>query len=247
MRKSTVLVGVLGVLVGLGVLVLPATSFASTMVTTQTNTVTLGIDDILALTLVNGVGGTDVTYSNGTYTGTLDAGSVKASFGTSTFRVTCNYIGSGSNSCSTYGWKVQAASGNEGTVNGVKYATMEPADATANPAKIYSKAASLSASESNWMMSTTGVAKNIMINGDSYPTTAPAAQNSFGSLKNVPPKTTPATVISGNTFQTINSVANTFIGDQEFTATYGVSAGASTPADTYTGTITYTLSINASV
>ena len=253
MRISTKLVAILGSLVGLSAAVLPSSSFASTSVVSHTNAVTLDVNNVLALALVSGVAGdNDVTYSNGTYSATLDAGSTKSSFGTSTFRVTCNYIGSGSNSCSTYGWKVNAASNNKAQIGGVDYATMEPTNPSTNPAKIYTKSGTLSSSESNWQMRVAGSAKSVTINGNSYSTTPPTYAPGYNVLNLVPPGSIDdgevvggATVVSGNTFQTINSVANTYIGDQEFTVTYGVSTGGATPADTYTGTITYTLSLNA--
>ena len=237
MRKSTSLVGVLGSLVGLGVLILPTTSFAATRITTQTNTVSLGIESYLALEQTAGVQGEGVTYdrTTHTYSATLEPGSTpKTSFGTSTFHVICNYINETSDSCHR-GWKVTAKSGTDAPIGSTRYATMTAASNN-NPAVIYSKSGTLSSTESNWQMSVAGVAKS--------GTTSPSPAVGYSSLTAIPPLNDSATVVSGNTFQTINTVPNTYIGDQEFTVTYGVSAGPATPADTYTGTITYTLSIN---
>ena len=241
MRKSTKLVLVLGVLVGLSAAVLPSSSFASTTVTTQTNNVSLTLDKVLALTVVGGTSpSSNATYNNGTgtYTGTLDAAATDARFGETTFRVTCNYLtGADANDACPNGWTATAEAANKATISGTDYATMEPSN-NSNPAKIYSKETTLSSSHATWLMKVAGVS-NALNRG----TTATYATN-YNNLYLVPAKDHPTAVATGNTFQTVNSVGNTYVGEQDFKVTYGISTGGATPADTYTGEITYTLSIN---
>ena len=241
MRKSTKLVLALGSLVGLSAAILPSATFASTTVTTVGNTVTLALDGILALTVVDMTSPSSNASANmgtGTYTGTLDYASTDSQFDQTTFRVTCNYLtGANANDACSNGWTVTAEAANKATISGTDYATMEPSN-NSNPAKIYSKETTLSSSHATWLMKVAGVS-NALNRG----TTATYATN-YNNLYLVPAKEHPTAVATGNTFQTVNSVGNTYVGEQDFKVTYGISTGGATPADTYTGEITYTLSIN---
>jgi len=49
-------------------------------------------------------------------------------------------------------------------------------------------------------------------------------------------------VISGSTFRTVDGVANTYIGTESFSVTYGFNSGMAV-AGTYTGQVEYTLYI----
>ncbi|MBQ1528453.1 hypothetical protein IIZ77_02275 [Candidatus Saccharibacteria bacterium] len=134
-------------------------------------------------------------------------------------------------------------------------AIMIPANSS-NSYRIQSVTANgLTGANSNWLLKVNGVQRTY--NGN---TTAPAGASYTDEINNISRNynnsfealpygnATDKRVATGNTF-THNTAGNvttySYNGYQEFDVTYGFSAGHAT-ADTYTGTITYTLAINAS-
>lgn len=246
MLKSTRLVLISGTLLGLSVAFLPQVSRATTFVQ-SVDTVSATIDGYLAFDAVSHTPTTGVsTYANNAYTGTFQAGGHTEAFGTTKYRVTCNFLSDndftatiGTNTCQ-HGWSVTAvASTNDGS-----YATMTPAN-NQNAYRIKSdKSKGLSGSDSNWLMKVTGISREF--NGN---TTSPSAYRSgninYGVFESIPfNSVTEQTVVTGNTF-TYDDQEDTYSynGYQEFNVTYGFAAGMAT-ADTYTGEITYTLHLN---
>ena len=212
--------------------------------------------------------------TNKSYTGTFNLMDSTNNFGTTTYEVTCNYNttktpyvldvndvdndattdklvagavsdGNGGYYYSSYvntncanGWIVKAqASTYDQTTNA---ATMEPENPSTNSFKIKSTTAALSGTSANWKLKTAAVS------GTQNATVAPYVNNS--ESKNyadfdVVPGSTAAPVVTGNTFTGTNNA--TYLGPQQFTVTYGFTAGMDAVADTYTGEITYTLYVNA--
>ncbi len=252
MLKSSRLVLITGSLIGLAVTMLPQTSRAVTIVQDEAN-VSATIDGILSLTATahNTVGTADSTYtsSNNTYSATFNAASYSTNFANTTYQVTCNYLSSSTiedvsgntpSSC-TNGWRVTATASDYNATS--HEAQMVPANGS-NAARIKSiKANALDGTNSNWLIKVTGTTRDGV-------TPTPYTNGStinFANFEAIPLSTADnKSVVTGNTFNCSGSpTVCEYNGYQEFVVTYGFSAGAATPADTYTGTITYTLSVNA--
>lgn len=252
MLKSSRLVLITGSLIGLAVTMLPQTSRAVTIVQDEVN-VSATIDGILSLTATahNTVGTADSTYtsSNNTYSATFNAAGYSTNFANTTYQVTCNYLssatiedvsGNAPSSC-TNGWRVTATAGDYNATT--HEAQMTPPAGSSNAARIKSiKANGLDGTSSNWLIKVTGTTR-----GGVTPTPYTSGSVNFADFEAIPLSTTDnKSVVTGNTFSCSGSpTVCEYNGYQEFVVTYGFSAGAATPADTYTGTITYTLSVNA--
>ncbi|MBQ7802748.1 hypothetical protein IJ380_02725 [Candidatus Saccharibacteria bacterium] len=140
------------------------------------------------------------------------------------------------------GWVVKAKS----TKDDGAYATMEPANTTLNPYKIKSTNPStnpLDGTSANWLMKVAGVSNSKEIGS---PASAATSYVSYADF-NIIPAVTEQSVATGNPFQTVSSVANTYVGAQRFSVTYGFTAGMDAVADTYTGEIVYTLHVSPNV
>lgn len=256
MLKSTRLVLTFGTLLGLSVAFLPQASRAVT-VTQSVDRVSATIDGYLAFDAISHTPTTNVsTYNNqtNTYAGTFNVGDHTNAFGTTRYRVTCNYLADNdftTNTCQ-YGWKVTATS------TYYNATTHEAEMRGANGANAYTiksiKASALDGTNSNWLMKITGDTRTYMDGsadhpaGATYAATANTPARDYTGFEAVPYDNGDSkVVVTGNTFTPSTSTPTTYTykGYQEFDVTYGFSAGHAT-ADTYTGIITYTLSINAS-
>ncbi len=254
MLKSSRLVAITGCLLGLSVTLLPLGTHAVT-ITQSVDTVSATIDGYISFLAVDhtATAGTS-TYdsTNNKYVGTFNVGDHTEAFGTTRYQVSCNFLADNDftpNTCQ-HGWNVTATST---YYNATTYeAEMRPTLA-ANSYTIKSiKSNGLTGANSNWLMKVAGVSRTF--NGN---TTAPAGANYTDSINNIArnynnqfeaipySNATDKRVATGNTFTDNGDSTYSYNGYQEFDVTYGFSAGHAT-ADTYTGIITYTLSINAS-
>ena len=240
MLKSARLALSLGIVLGLSVATLPNRSYAGTLLVDSEDTVSATVLGYLAFSAIDHAYDTNVsTYDDVTnsYIGT---------FSLMDSTVTCNYISDPnpdasarlSGNCSN-GWTVSAES--EDVSDG--YAAMIPSDnAITYRIKSTDPATNpLSGTTANWLMKINGVAKTY--SGSSFST---SAVGTFGNFHLIPAKNNSANVASGNTFRTVNGHANTYIGPETFEAQYGFTAGMDAVAGSYTGSVIYTLHINAS-
>jgi len=256
MLKSTRLVLTFGTLLGLSVAFLPQASRAVT-VAQSVDRVSATIDGYLAFDAIshNWTEGVS-TYDNvnNKYVGTFNVGDHTDAFGITTYRVTCNYLSDNDftpNTCQ-YGWNVTATST---YYNATTHEAEMRGDNQANAYTIKSiKANGHDGSNSNWLMKITGDTRTYMDGSLVHPTgaTYTDTQNSiardYTDFEAVPYSNSSSKVVAtGNTFTSVAGTPTTYTykGYQEFNVTYAFSAGHAT-ADTYTGEITYTLSINAS-
>ena len=257
MLKSSKLVLGLGVLLGLSVAVLPTRSFAAVTVKQSTPSVTATIAGLIGFSAINHTPKTNVTTYNSTtntYSGTFNIMDHTDEFGITTYEVMCNYrsgtpydyydenfpdnpvsMSYYANTDCANGWEVKAISSTKSANN---YATMVGATTSAVIESTSPTSNPLTGSTPNWVMKVNGISKTV-----GSQTFSTSAASTFGSFSAIPAVTATA-VAEGNTFRTVNSVANTYIGVETFEVQYGFNAGFST-ADTYTGTITYTLHVKA--
>ncbi len=254
MLKSTRLVLIFGTLLGLSVAFLPQASRATTFVQ-SIDRVSATIDGYLAFDAISHTptDGTS-TYTNNAYTGTFNVGDHTNAFGTTKYRVTCNYLADNDftpNTCQ-YGWNVTAtstyynASTNEAEMRGGNQANAYTIKSiTAN---------GLTGANSNWLMKVTGDSRTYMDGstvhpvGAQYTDSVNSIARDYRDFEAIPYyNSSSKVVVNGNTFTAVSGATTTYTykGYQEFDVTYGFSAGHAT-ADTYTGIITYTLAINAS-
>lgn len=254
MLKSTRLVLIFGTLLGLSVAFLPQASRATTFVQ-SIDRVSATIDGYLAFDAISHTptDGTS-TYTNNAYTGTFNVGDHTNAFGTTKYRVTCNYLADNDftpNTCQ-YGWKVTAES------TYYNASTDEAEMRGGNPANAYTiksiKASGLTGANSNWLMKITGDSRTYMNGSNEHPAgavhdaTSHTPARNYTDFEAVPYDNGDSkVVVNGNTFTAVSGATTTYTykGYQEFDVTYGFSAGHAT-ADIYTGIITYTLAINAS-
>lgn len=268
MLKSSRLVAITGCLLGLSVTLLPLGTHAVTITQDEVN-VSATIDGYLSFLAVGHTDHTTdasytSTYDSGTntYSGTFNVGDHTDTFGTTRYQVSCNFLADNDfnpNTCH-HGWTVSATVTNDNDASKNYDASSHAAIMIpANPSNSYRiqsiTANGLTGANSNWLLKVNGVSRTY--NGH---TTAPAGaqytdsvngisrdyNNSFEALPYG--NATNKRVATGNTFtpDTVGNVTTySYNGYQEFDVTYGFSAGHAT-ADTYTGTITYTLAINAS-
>ena len=255
MLKSSRLVAITGCLLGLSVALLPLGSHAVTIIR-STDTVSAIIDGYVSFAAVSHTPTTDVsTYdsTNNKYVGTFDVGGHTEAFGTTRYQVSCNFLADNDftpNTCQ-HGWTVTATS--------TYYdATTDEAEMRgaiqANAYTIKSITANgLTGANSNWLMKVTGVSRTYNGNttapsGAAYTDTAHnnLVRNYDDHFEAIPYNNASSSAVAeGNTFTCSgNPVSCSYNGTQDFDVTYGFSAGFAT-ADTYTGIITYTLSINA--
>ncbi len=204
MSKMIKAITVFGASLGLCASFLPFTTNAETNITLQTNTLSVTIADYYELSVVTGTGGSGVTYTNGTYSGTMVNGVANSSFGTTVLGAICN---------STNGWKLQAVSS---TKNSSNQATMVGASTNLT---INSASTTLDGSASTWTMVVSSADENVTV------------ASGFSSAHVVPSSTT--------------TIATGAYGDRRnVSVTYGIGIASTQAADTYTGSITYTLSPN---
>lgn len=264
MLKSSKIVLCLGLLLGGSVAVLPTKTRATRVIDTAGAEVSLTLARVLALEMIgDGVPGTSVGGAATTWNSTDNSYSASFNvsdhsdathpFGTTHYNVICNYLAAAAPASETseeraarladdcsHGWQVSvspaAASGG--------YAAMTPENGS-NAARIKSNSANgLSGSKSNWLLKIAGVAKTTDASGATVASYAPTPETAFNNQFGTIPATS-GTVVTGNTFASAGAGTFNYLGDQQFDAIYGVSAGYDVPADTYTGTLTYTLSIRA--
>lgn len=255
MLKSTRLVLTFGTLLGLSVAFLPQTSRAVT-VTQSVDRVSAIIDGYLAFDAISHTPTTNVsTYNDqtNTYVGTFNIGDHTNAFGTTKYRVTCNYLTDNDftpNTCQ-YGWKVTATST---YYNATTHEAEMRGDNGANAYTIKSiEANGLTGANSNWLMKITGDSRTYMDSSTIHPAGAQYTDSTnniardYRDFEAIPySNSSSKVVVTGNTFTAVAGTPTTYTykGFQEFDVTYGFSAGMAV-ADTYTGEITYTLSINA--
>ncbi|MBQ6130554.1 hypothetical protein IJI72_02620 [Candidatus Saccharibacteria bacterium] len=266
MLKSSKIVLCLGVLLGGSVAVLPTKVRATRAVDAAQVEVSLTLPRLLALEMIgDGVPGTSTGGAATTWNSTTNAYSASFNvsdhsdathpFGTTHYNVTCNYLAaatptSGSETAAeqaarladdcSHGWLVSvapaAASGG--------YAAMTPSN-NSNAARIKSNSSNgLSGASSNWLLKIAGVAKTTDASGATVASYSPTPETAFNNQFGTIPASS-GVVVTGNTFSDNGDDTYTYLGDQQFDAIYGVSAGTDVPADTYTGTLTYTLAIRA--
>lgn len=254
MLKSSRLVLATGTLLGLSVAFLPQNSRAVT-VAQSVDRVSAVVDGYLAFDAISHTPTSNVsTYSTdtNTYSGTFNVGDHTDAFGTTRYRVTCNFLSDNDfnpNTCQN-GWNVTATS------TYYNATTHEAEMRGSNNINVYTiksiKANGLNGSESNWLMKITGVARNYQDGSTDHPSGAQYTDTAHGNLARnytdfeaIPyENASSSNVATGNTFTAVSGATTTYTykGYQEFDVTYGISAGHAT-ADTYTGVITYTLSI----
>lgn len=249
MVKSSRLVLGFGILLGLSAAILPHCSFAATRITSSTENVTATINGYIAFSATDHKENTGVTVydeQTNTYSGTFSLMDSTTNFGTTTYEVICNYLSDPnsdpnerlSGNCSN-GWTVSAES-STATDNA---ATMVPSDQSITY-RIKSTSPStnpLNGTKANWLMKVIGVSKTV----DTSTFTPSSTSYGYDDFNIIPAKNNSATVVTGNTFRTINS-STTYIGSESFRVQYGFTAGMDAVAGTYTGTVTYTLHLNAS-
>lgn len=269
MLKSSKLVLALALLLGGSCAVLPSRSFAATRIESVDAQVSATVTGYIAFSATAHTPGSSTTYdsTNNKYVGTFRPGDNTSNFGTTTFQVYCNYrttaygvstpdyedsdsdgdtdelittTAYNGTDCGN-GWSVSAASttaaSGAATMVGANHGyAIKSTPLATNP---------LTGATSNWVMQVAGVSKTV-----SGSTFAPAPANytsgsgNYGSLSPVPAYGDAKTVITGATFRNISSTM-TYIGPEEFTATYGFVAGLDAIADTYNGSVVYTLHVNA--
>lgn len=255
MLKSSRLVAITGCLLGLSVTLLPLGTHAVTITQTEAD-VSATIDGYVSFVAVSHTPNTGTsTYdsTNNKYEGTFNVGDHTNNFGTTRYQVSCNFLSDSDftpNTCQ-HGWTVTATST---YYNATTHEAEMRGNIQANSYTIKSITANgLTGANSNWLMKVSGVSRTF--NGN---TTAPAGANYTDSINSIArnyndnfeaipySNASSNAVATGNTFTCSgNPVTCSYNGYQEFDVTYGFSAGHAT-ADTYTGIITYTLSINAS-
>jgi len=264
MLKSSRLVAITGCLLGLSVTLLPLGTHAVTITQQEVN-VSATIDGYLSFTAVSHTPTTNVSsYSkaDNKYYGTFNVGDHTEAFGTSRYQVSCNFLSDNDftpNTCQ-HGWKVSATvtnSENDPTKN-YDATTHEAIMVPGNPQNAYTiksnKTNGLTGANSNWLIKITGDTRTYQDGSTVHPAGAEYTDSDnniardYTDFEAIPyGNATNKTVVTGNTFTPVtngNTTTYTYKGYQEFDVTYGFSAGHAT-ADTYTGTITYTLSVNA--
>lgn len=265
MLKSTKVVLSLGLALGASVAVLPTRSFAAMTIVTADAQVEATVAGVVGFSATSHTTGSETTYSNNIYSGTFRPHEYTDNFGTTTYEVLCNYRSANysgkiyydsdrngtfdavwrnngvdvtpANADCSQGWRVQAkaASGYVSGGNAVLTTSGSPAYTIPSTAPT-STASYATSSSANWGMKIAGVGKTV-----SGATFTPSPASGFNVFHLVPGSTA-ADVVSGNTFQTVSGVANTYIGTESFQVTYGFNAGMAV-AGTYTGQVEYTLYI----
>ncbi len=184
-------------------------------------------------------------YRTASYTGQVyddpDGDGVYNHPATGTVNGVANTPITGANSDCSQGWHVSATTPAAYVVNGAAVMKTNTTPAYTIPSATPSDASTIAGSTANWAMKVTGVSKTI--GSDTYaptPTPASAQDTSYAAFHAVP--TSATTVVSGNTFRSMNSVANSYFGTESFQVTYGFNAGMAV-AGTYTGQVEYTLYI----
>ncbi|MBQ3261103.1 hypothetical protein IJH29_00355 [Candidatus Saccharibacteria bacterium] len=253
MLKSSRLVAVLGCLLGISVVVLPTKTFAVVELLQVQDTVSVTVNGFLSLTVLEDqrevdTGVTTWDSTNNRYTGTFTLMDKTENFGTTAFRVYCNYISDPNpdasvrytDDCSN-GWRVTAESGTSS--NG--YATMED---SVHSLKIYSNSTNLNGSSATWLMKVIPVSRTLGTEFGSNTITS-SAGTGYSNFNVVPVANSNVTVAEGNTFNSFNGINNgnpVYTGYEDFKVRYGFTAGMDAAAGTYTGTVTYTLHVKAS-
>ena len=256
MLKSSRLVAITGCLLGLSVTLLPLGTHAVTITQQEVN-VSATIDGYLSFVAVSHTPTTNVSSydeADNKYYGTFNVGDHTEAFGTSRYQVSCNFLSDNDftpNTCQ-YGWNVTATS------TYYNATTHEAEMRGGNQANAYTiksnKANGLTGANSNWLIKITGDTRTSQDGSTVHPVGAEYTDSDnniardYTDFEAIPyGNATNKTVVTGNTFTPVtngNTTTYTYKGYQEFDVTYGFSAGHAT-ADTYTGTITYTLSVNA--
>lgn len=272
MLKSSKLVLGFGILLGLSVAVLPLRSFAAVRFDTSVDTVSATVRGMIGFTAspaANTADGYSYDTTNNAYTGTFTLGDSTENIGTTTYTVLCNYrsaVYTGAvYDASTFNPSTGAISQATGTVNGVAntpftgvntdcsngwYVSATPTYTddslaslrTASSGDYYaikSTSGTIGSLAANWAMKVTALDNSAVPYADGG--AKPSPTSGYTTLHAVPNAET--NVISGNTFQNVSSVANTYVGTQSFSVAYGFAAGAAA-AGTYSGGVTYTLYLN---
>lgn len=253
MLKSSRLVIISGLLLGLSVTLLPLSSYA----VADTNTVRAVVDGILSLTATAHTGSVQdsdytATYdsTNNIYAQTFAVGSASTTFGKTSYEVVCNFLstttikdeGGTNNANCANGWKVNATADHYDSTSHA--ATMTQTGVTSAISSI--KANGWTGTTSNWglRVSPTGTHAPIAA---SYTDSVNSLSMNYATMEALPRSNASAQyVVYGDTFSESAGVY-TYLGPQTFDVVYGVSVGPEIPAGTYSGTITYTLVVKAPV
>ncbi|MBQ8996435.1 hypothetical protein IJ095_00170 [Candidatus Saccharibacteria bacterium] len=268
MLKSTKIILGLGILLGGSVAVLPSRSFAAVTIVDATARVSATVSGVVGFSATDHAFETGTTYglnydsTNNVYSGTFNVMDSTENFGTTTYEVLCNYRSatyssniyydsddngtydtvweddgtpvSPANADCSAGWYVTADSTYD---NGNGVAVMQQTLPQYYISSTTPAGGTMASDTANWAMKVAGVSKTV--SGSTY---APAYASGYNTFHAVPASA--ATVVSGNTFRTVSSVANTYIGTESFAVTYGFNAGMAV-AGTYTGEVVYTLYIGS--
>lgn len=203
----------------------------------------VGIAPYIGMSLVSNTANTTagVTYENGTYSKTMQNGESISGFGTTRFRIICNFETNDDpnyydgRNCKTNGWSLNVTPSPESiaTIQGVEYAAMT----TDHSDYILSNDTSMNGANSTWLLKVNPVVKTV--NNKSV---SANAVNGFGNLHKIYPETT--SIATASSWQTINGVS-TYISSYEVDVQYGISVSNYQSAGTYTGVVDYTVSLNA--
>ncbi|MBQ6320786.1 hypothetical protein IJI17_00995 [Candidatus Saccharibacteria bacterium] len=267
MLKSTKIVLSLGLALGASVAILPTRSFAAITIVTSEAQVSATIAGVVGLSATSHATGSNTSYdsTNNIYTGSFLPHEYTDNFGTTTYEVLCNYRAANysgniyydSDGDETYetiwkdsnnqpvapanadcaaGWKVQATAPAGYVSGGAAVMTTGGSPAYTIPSTTPTSTTSFASSTSaNWGMKVAGISKTV-----SSTAFTPAPATGFDVFHATPAAATD--VISGSTFRTVDGVANTYIGTESFSVTYGFNSGMAV-AGTYTGQVEYTLYI----
>lgn len=242
MSKAKIILCVLGVAAGLSGAIIPLSSTKAKGAIEQNEiSINLGIAKYLGIESVSNTPGTDVSFLDGTYSKTMVNGENTDDFGTTTFKIICNFDSNddvnyfNGYNCKDNGWVLTVTPANTQIDEGVSYAAMVAAE---HSEAILSKSGAFSAKDSNWAIKVSPVEKTI-----SGVDVSPTITTGYSSFHNIPAGST--IVASGKSWKTINNIY-TYINEFGVDVQYGVGIGSSQAAGTYTGVLDYTVSLKAS-
>ena len=242
MSKAKIVLCVLGIAAGLSGAMIPLSSTnAKGAIERNEVSISLGIAKYLGIDSISNTPGTDVDFADGVYSKTMVNGENIDDFGTTTFKIICNFDSNddanyfGGYNCKDNGWVLTVAPANTQTKEGVPYAAMVAAE---HSEAILSQSGTFSTNDSNWAIKVSPVQRTI--GGVDVSSVVPSDYSSFHK---VPASSTE--IASGKSWKDINSV-NTYINEFGVNVQYGVGVGSSQAAGTYTGVVNYTLSLKAS-
>lgn len=231
-----------GVFVALSSIAIPLSRVTAKEIVEQDKiSISIGIAKMIAIETTLNDPGTGVSYENGVYSKTMTGGERLENFGTTTFKIICNFKTNddptyyGGYNCKDNGWTLNATPVHTAVKEGVTYASMAPNN-TASP--ILSKNNSFSSAESNWAFQVSSVARTI----DGVDVSPTVAQG-FDAPHIIPATSTP--IASGKSWKTISGT-DTYIDHFGISVQYGINIDDRQAAGTYTGAVSYTALLKAS-